>query len=95
MPSVSIKHLNFNNTLITDLSEIVNTMAKNFSQNSSSTNYTAKFQQFKTSKEKNLINFNSNNLEHYNRLFSKQELIDAIHQSTDTAVGSDDIHYQF
>jgi len=95
MPSVSIKHLNFNNTLITDLSEIVNTMAKNFSQNSSSTNYTAKFQQFKTSKEKNLVNFNSNNLEHYNRLFSKQELIEAIHQSTDTAVGSDDIHYQF
>ena len=95
MPSVSIKHLNYNNTLITDLNEIVNTMAMNFSKNSSSTNYTAKFQQFKTSKEKYLVNFNSNNLEHYNRLFSKQELIDAIHQSTDTAVGSDDIHYQF
>src|SRR4029077_15889644 len=94
VPSSTIKHLNSNNKLITDLKQISNTMGNTFSFNSSSNNCSHKFKQYKDTKEKQHINFNSNNHEYYNRIFSKEELIDAIHQSKDTAVGPDDIHYQ-
>ena len=69
----SIKHLNKNNNLITDLKEISNTLAENFSHNSSLQQYTQTFQQLKQIKEKQPINFKSKNLENYNTLFSMRE----------------------
>ena len=50
--STTIKHLNKNNNLITDLTQITNTLAETFSLNSSTEQYTPKFQKFKQSKEK-------------------------------------------
>ena len=45
--------------------------------------------------EKTKLNFKSNNLEDYNQPFSLSELTDSIMKSHDTAVGPDEIHYQF
>jgi len=44
--------------------------------------------------EKQPLKFKSNNNETYNSLFSLQELTAAIENSSDFAVGPDDIHYQ-
>ena len=69
--------------------------AKTFSNNSSSTNYSKQFQHIKKNAEKTKQNFKSNNLEDYNRPFSLSELTDCIMKSHNTAVGPDEIHYEF
>ena len=46
-------------------------------------------------KEKSKLNFKSSNMEHYNKEFTIRELKNALKKFHDTAVGSDDIHYQF
>ena len=81
-------------TQVTDFLDIANTLAENFSKNSSITNYSQTFQTYKTSQEKRHLNFKSNNLENYNLPFSLQELSTAINSSHDTAAGPDEIHYQ-
>jgi ribonuclease HI len=91
----SIKHLLSNGTLITDTVDIANTLAKTFSYNSSTNHYTPKFQQYKIIQEINQPNFNTNNSESYNYLFSIEELEGAIRTSSDSAPGPDGIHYQF
>ena len=65
-----------------------------FANNSSTNNYTPKFQTFRNQAENSKISFKSNNSETYNNLFSLDELANAISISQDTAVGPDDIHYQ-
>ena len=61
----------------------------------SSDNYNEQFQNIKKKAEKTKLNFKSNNLEDYNQPFSLSELTDSIMKSHDTAVGPDEIHYQF
>ena len=75
--------------------DIADTLASNFSHNSSSEHYTDKFQDIKQSKESKNINFKSQNNEDYNKPFSMSELLDSLHKANDTAAGADDIHYQF
>ena len=66
-----------------------------FSKNSSSTNYSKPFQNIKKNAEKSKLNFKSNNLEDYNQPFSLTQLTDCIMKSHNTAVGPDEIHYEF
>ena len=53
------------------------------------------FKNFKPQKKKTKLNFKSNNNEHYNKDFTMKELKKALKKCHDTAVGCDDIHYQF
>lgn len=90
----SIKHLNKNNKKVTSKKDIADTLAENFSKNSSSDNYTSKFKKLKTDQEKQKLKFNSDNTEKYNSKFSLTELVDALSKAHDTSPGPDNIHYQ-
>ena len=81
-------------TKATSKEEIANTLGETFLDNSSSRNYSEKFQNIKKQEEKIKLNFTSSNTEEYNSLFNITELKDAIAVSKDTATGPDDIHYQ-
>ena len=89
-PATNIKHLNLNNTEITEIPDIANSLGQTFSNNSSSNNYRTKFQGFINKAENQHLKFKSNNLETYNNPFSLDELRDAISKSNDSAVGPDD-----
>jgi hypothetical protein len=91
----SVKHLLLNGTLITDATDIANTLAATFSHNSSIDHYTAKFKHYKALHETNQPNFKSDNSESYNCRFSLEELQEAIHTSSNSTPGPDGIHYQF
>ena len=90
-----IKHLSKNHVKATNKKDIADLLPKTFSNNSSSTHYSKQFQHIKKNAEKTKLNFKSNNLEDYNRPFSLSELTDCIMKSHDTAVGPDEIHYEF
>ena len=90
-----IKHLSKNHVKATNKKDIADLLAKTFSNNSSSTHYSKQFQHIKKNAEKTKLNFKSNNLEDYNRPFSLSELTDCIMKSHNTAVGPDEIHYEF
>ena len=93
--SPSFTHLNTKRTTkATSKEEIGNTLSETFLNNSSSRNYSEKFQNIKKQEEKIKLNFTSSNTEEYNSLFNITELKDAIAISKDTATGPDDIHYQ-
>ena len=93
--SPSFTHLNTKRgTKATSKEEIANTLGETFLDNSSSRNYSEKFQNIKKQEEKIKLNFTSSNTEEYNSLFNITELKDAIAISKDTATGPDDIHYQ-
>ena len=93
--SSPIKHLSKNHIKATNKKDIADLLAKTFSKNSSSTNYSKPFQNIKKNAEKSKLNFKSNNLEDYNQPFSLSELTDCIMKSHNTAVGPDEIHYEF
>ena len=93
--SSPIKHLSKNHIKATSKKDIADLLAKTFSKNSSSTNYSKQFQNIKKNAEKTKLNFKSNNLEDYNQPFSLSELTDCIMKSHNTAVGPDEIHYEF
>ena len=93
-PTTTIHHLKDTNGLITSTIDISNTLAKTFSHNSSTQQYSDKFKQFKQRKEKDPINFKSKNDENYNSNFSMRELMDSLRSAHDTATGPDDVHYQ-
>jgi len=93
-PSCIIKHMNVNNTIITEISDIANSSGQSFSNNSSSNNYSTKFQAFRNQAQNQHLKFKSNNLETYSNPFSLDEFWHPISQSHDSAVGPDDIHYQ-
>ena len=90
-----IHHLFTGNNKITETKDIANTIAKTIAENSSSKHYNQEFQTLKTIQEKYKINFDSNNLEPYNEIFSLGELEDALEKSHNSAVGPDEIHYNF
>ena len=93
--SSPIKHLSKNHMKATNKKDIADLLANTFSKNSSSTNYSKPFQNIKKNAEKTKLNFKSNNLEDYNQPFSLSELTDCIMKSHNTAVGPDEIHYEF
>ena len=93
--SSPIKHLSKSHIKATNKKDTADLLAKTFSKNSSSTNYSKPFQNIKKNAEKSKLNFKSNNLEDYNQPFSLSELTDCIMKSHNTAVGPDEIHYEF
>ena len=77
--SPSLTHLNTKcGTKATSKEEIANTLGETFLDNSSSWNYSEKFQNIKKQEEKIKLNFTSSNTEEYNSLFNITELKDAI-----------------
>ena len=94
-PSSPIKHLSKDHVKATNKKNIADLLARTFSKNSSSSNYNRKFQNIKKTAEKKKLNFKSDNFEDYNKPFSLSELADCISKSHNTAVGPDDIHYEF
>ena len=72
---------------------ISNASGGNFQKNSSSSNY-SQFQNIKVEKEREKLNFQSQNNEKYNLPFKLSELKNSLDKSHDTTAGPDDIHYQ-
>ena len=87
--STPLKHLIKNNTQVTNIKDIADTLAETFSANSSSTNSNTEFHKYKDKKEKQKLNFKSGNTESYHKLFSLSELKETIQKSYNTAVGPD------
>jgi len=56
-PSCNIKHLNINDTEITEIPDIANSLGQTFSKNSSSNNYSNKFQTFRNQAENKHLRF--------------------------------------
>ena len=74
--------------------DISNALGGNFQKNSSSSNYSQQFQNIKVEKERENLNFQSQNNEKYNLPFKLSELKNSLDKSHDTTAGPDDIHYQ-
>ena len=74
--------------------DITNTSADNFSEKSSSENYSVKFRNVKYQQEKQKLKFTSDNTESYNSNFLLTELTDALTKAHDSSLGPDDIHYK-
>ena len=91
----AINHLSQSNNKITNKKDIADELAITFSKNSSAKNGNEKFAKFKQKAEKLKLNFKSNNTESYNIPFTIEELKDAIQTSHNTAIGPDEIHYEF
>ena len=68
----TVNHLKkANGETITEKKELADILAETFSKNSSSSNYSDKFQSIKTQQEKKMLNFKSSNTEEYNKPFTK------------------------
>ena len=82
--------------LITNKEEIANKIGATFEKNSSSSNYSEKFQSVKRAEESNPINFNTRTkyIKAYNKHFRLRDLKRSIKKSKDTSPGSDNIHYR-
>ena len=93
--SLKIGHLNVGDYVVASKADIADVLADTFAEKSSSANYSTAFQKFQNFKEKTKLNFKSNNDELYNKDFTIKELRKALKKCHDTAVGCDDIHYQF
>ena len=93
--SSNVGHLNVGDDVVTSKADIADILADTFAEKSSSSNYSTTFQKFQNSKEKLKLNFMSNNNEYYNSDFTLKKLKKALKKCHDTAVGCDDIHYQF
>ena len=83
-----------NGETATDHPSIADTLADEFSYNSSTEHYSLEFQQYKEKVEKKSLNFSSKTQENYNMPFTISELDKSLKSSHDTAVGPDDVHYQ-
>ena len=74
-PSASpIRHLKVNNVEVSEFPDIANTIAQTFSNNSSSENYSNKFQTFRRQAETQQLKFKSNNYENYNNVTFMSEV---------------------
>jgi ribonuclease HI len=91
--SSSIRCLEKDNKIITSKPEVANILADTFQENSSTAHYSNFFQDLKSRKEKQNLNFESDNLEEYNSSFTLAELKDALLKSNSSAPGPDNIHY--
>ena len=90
-----LKNLIKSNIQITNIKDIADTLAETFSTNSSSKNSKTEFNKYKATKEKQKLNFQSDNTENYNKSFTLSELQEAIQKSHNTTVRPDDVHYEF
>ena len=90
----TLSHLKYNNNDITDVNEICNTLAERFAFNSSSDNYSHRFNRYRLTIERTTIDFDTNNHYSYNDVFTLHELKQAIKLSRDTSPGIDTVHYQ-
>ena len=81
-----------NGTTITNPKDIANKHAAAFTDNSSSTHYSATFQAIKEQEEKNKIDFTSDNTEVYNKPFRLRDLRRSIMKTKPRAPGPDGIH---
>ena len=91
----AINQLSKNNNKITNKKDIADELVITFPKNSLAKNGNEKFAKFKQKAEKLKLNFKSNNTESYNLPFTIEELKDAIQTSHNTAIGPDEIHYEF
>ena len=92
--TATVKHLSVANNIITDKTEIANTLAEQLAYNSSSNQCSDRFLKQKQKDEKKKLNFFSSNDEYYNKDFSSDDLKSSLNRAHDTAEGPDRIHYQ-
>ena len=69
--------------------DISNALGGNFQKNSSSSNYSQQFQDIKMEKERENLNFQSQNNKKYNLPFKLSELKNSLDKSHDTTAGPD------
>jgi exonuclease III len=92
---LTIKHLQYNNIMVTQPEDICNVLAQNFARNSSTAHYSLIFQNFKRNQESHNINFNSSCNEYYNVPFTISEIDNAISNAHNSSPGMDNVHYEF
>ena len=92
--SSTVKHLSVDNNLITEKTDIANTLAEQLAYNSSSNQCCDRFLKHKRIEERKKVNFPSSNDEYYNKIFSEDELKSSLNRAHDTAEKPDRIHYQ-
>ncbi|KAG5882515.1 hypothetical protein JTB14_006788 [Gonioctena quinquepunctata] len=85
--------LNYDNRVISDPVEICEAFANHFAQNSCSDIYEEDFMNVKTYEERNILNFNTPHILHYNLPFSVNELDFALENCSEAAAGHDNILY--
>ena len=90
-----LKLLIKNNTQITNIKDIADTLAVTFSPNSPTKNSKTEFPEYKDKKEKLKLNSKLDNTEIYNVIFSLSELKAVIQKSHKTALGPEETHYEF
>ena len=90
----SVSHLDTGDGNFTSKQDIAYVLADTFAKKSSSENVSSTFRKCQTVKEKSKLNFKSRNMKHYKE-FTIKELKKAVKKCLDTAIWSDDIHYQF
>ena len=81
--------LKMGDDLITNLSEMANSLGRHFSSVSSASNYSAEFQRIRNTQVD--LNLSGGNSEHYNARFSLKELNEALLSTSDTSPGEDTI----
>ena len=84
-----------NNNTIDEPNEVANIFGRFFADLCSSSNYPPSFLEHERELADNLPDFDSENQEVYNKVFSMRELTDAVARSGSTSVGPDQIHYDF
>jgi len=89
-----VKHLQVGGKDFTTVGDIADTLAESFSEISANKHYSSKFHSYKAYTKRQTLKFNSHNKETYNTSFCLDELLDALSNSNDSAVGPDDIRYQ-
>ena len=92
--SLNVYIFSSNGNMCYSTKDISNALGGNFQKNSSSSNYSQPFQNIKVEKERENLNFQSQNNEKYNLPFKLSELKNSLDKSHDTTAGPDDIHYQ-
>jgi hypothetical protein len=90
----AIHHLLVNDNKVEHPTDIANTVACTISFNSSHEHDSKSFEKSQVQQEKRPLNFNSDNSEYHNELFSLSKLQDALRQCHDAAVGPAEIHYK-
>ncbi|KAG5869596.1 hypothetical protein JTB14_014725 [Gonioctena quinquepunctata] len=85
--------LNYDNRVILDPVEICEAFANHFAQNSCSDIYEEDFMNVKTFEKRNILNFNTPHILHYNLPSSVNELDSALENCSEAAAGHDNVLY--
>ena len=88
-----IQILSESNRVYSTVPEIAEKFAQTFHQVSSNDNYTQEFLTHKAAAEQEVIYFESNNTESYNRPFTVKELDFNFSRTKNTTPGNDGVHY--